>query len=330
MKDVPVRDERIIHESSGWDMSDIKNKIVEEVKKVICGKDDVIELVMTAILAGGHVLIEDVPGVGKTTMALAFSRTMGLDYGRVQFTPDVLPSDILGFSVFDKDTHEMHYQKGAIFHNLFLADELNRASSRTQSALLEAMEEGQVTIDEKTYPLPSPFIVFATQNPSGSAGTSLLPDSQMDRFTVRISMGYPANSDEKAMLMNRQDGRDPLKDVQRICTAEDMMRMQDEAAKIHVRDKLFDYIVALSDATRNHPDLERGASPRATLALTAMAKAYAYMHDHDYVSDEDVQTVFVPVISHRLLLTPEAEFNDVKTDDIAKEIIKKSTQQRKI
>ena len=305
-------------------VSDVKKLILEEVKKVICGKDNVIRLVMTAILSGGHILIEDVPGVGKTTMALAFSRTMGLDYGRVQFTPDVLPSDIIGFSVLDKETKEMHYQKGAIFHNLFLADELNRASSRTQSAFLEAMEEGQITMDEKTYPLPDPFIVFATQNPSGSAGTSLLPDSQMDRFTVRLSMGYPGNVDEKNMLMNRQDGRNPMKEIERICSAEDLMRMREEASKVHVRDRLFDYIVALADATRNHPDLERGASPRATLALTAMAKAFAYMNNHDYVSDEDVRAVFVPVMAHRLLLTPEAEFNDLKTESIAEEILAKT------
>lgn len=310
-------------------VSDVKKLILEEVKKVICGKDNVIRLVMTAILSGGHILIEDVPGVGKTTMALAFSRTMGLDYGRVQFTPDVLPSDIIGFSVLDKETKEMHYQKGAIFHNLFLADELNRASSRTQSAFLEAMEEGQITMDEKTYPLPDPFIVFATQNPSGSAGTSLLPDSQMDRFTVRLSMGYPGNVDEKNMLMNRQDGRNPMKEIERICSAEDLMRMREEASKVHVRDRLFDYIVALADATRNHPDLERGASPRATLALTAMAKAFAYMNNHDYVSDEDVRAVFVPVMAHRLLLTPEAEFNDLKTESIAEEILAKMRVQGK-
>lgn len=310
-------------------VSDVKKQILEEVKKVICGKDNVIRLVMTAILSGGHILIEDVPGVGKTSMALAFSRTMGLDYGRVQFTPDVLPSDIIGFSVLDKETKEMHYQKGAIFHNLFLADELNRASSRTQSAFLEAMEEGQITMDEQTYPLPDPFIVFATQNPSGSAGTSLLPDSQMDRFTVRLSMGYPGNVDEKNMLMNRQDGRNPMKEIERICSAEDLMRMRDEASKVHVRDRLFDYIVALADATRNHPDLERGASPRATLALTSMAKAYAYMNNHDYVSDDDVRAVFVPVMAHRLLLTPEAEFNDMKTESIAEDILAKTRVQGK-
>lgn len=305
-------------------MAELKDRIIDEVKKVICGKDEVIKLVMTGMLSGGHILIEDVPGVGKTSMALAFSKTMGLDYGRVQFTPDVLPSDITGFSIFDKETKEMHYQKGAIFHNLFLADELNRASSRTQSAFLEAMEEGQVTVDEKTYPLPTPFIVFATQNPSGASGTSLLPDSQMDRFTVRISMGYPAHDDEKSMLMNRQDGNNPMTTVEQICTAEDMMRMQEEVTKIHVRESLFDYIVTLSDATRNHPDLERGASPRATLALTAMAKAYAYMNNRQIVMPEDVQAVFVSVMSHRLLLTPDAEFNDINTVDIAKEIVKKT------
>ena len=186
------------------------------------------------------------------------------------------------------------------------------------------MEEGQITMDEKTYPLPDPFIVFATQNPSGSAGTSLLPDSQMDRFTVRLSMGYPGNVDEKNMLMNRQDGRNPMKEIERICSAEDLMRMRTEASKVHVRDKLFDYIVALADATRNHPDLERGASPRATLALTSMAKAFAYMNNHDFVSDEDVRAVFVPVMAHRLLLTPEAEFNDLKTESIAEEILAKT------
>ena len=306
----------------------LKNRIMSEVKKVICGKDEVIRLVMTAMLSGGHILIEDVPGVGKTSMALAFSKAMGLDYGRVQFTPDVLPSDITGFTIFDKDTKEMHYKKGAIFHNLFLADELNRASSRTQSAFLEAMEEGQVTVDEKTYPMPVPFIVFATQNPSGASGTSLLPDSQVDRFAVRISMGYPARPDEKTMILNRQDGRKPMETIERICTGEDFLQMQQEAGKVHLRDKLLDYIVILAEATRNHPDLERGASPRATLALTAMAKAYAYMHDRDFVTDDDVRAVFCPVVSHRLLLTPEAEFNDVKTDDIAQEILKKTIMPR--
>ena len=210
-------------------MSDKTNEIITEIKKVICGKDYVILLALAGILSGGHVLIEDVPGVGKTTMAVAFSRAMGLDYGRVQFTPDVLPSDITGFSVFDKRTQSMQYQPGSIFHNLFLADELNRASSRTQSALLEAMEEGQVTVDGNTYALPKPFTVFATQNPSGASGTSLLPDSQMDRFAIRISMGYPSATDEKAMLESRKEGFNPISAVRRLCSAMELSMMPAEA-----------------------------------------------------------------------------------------------------
>lgn len=303
-------------------MSEKTNQIIDEIKKVICGKDYVILLALTGILSGGHVLIEDVPGVGKTTMALAFSRAMGLDYGRVQFTPDVLPSDITGFSVFDKHSQTMKYQPGSVFHNLFLADELNRASSRTQSALLEAMEEGQVTVDGNTYALPKPFVVFATQNPSGASGTSLLPDSQMDRFAIRISMGYPSTSDEKAMILNRKDGSNPLSAVQTLCNADMILAMQDEVNQVFVSDAVLDYIVALIAKTRSHKDLERGASPRATLALTSMAKAYAYTFHRNYVVPADVQTVFAPVMCHRFLLTPEAEVNGKRTVDVAKDILK--------
>ena len=187
-------------------MGTISENIIYEIKKVICGKDYIIAQALTAILAGGHILMEDVPGVGKTTMAVAFSKTMGLNYGRVQFTPDVLPSDITGFSLYDKNTNTMKYQPGSIFHNLFLADELNRASTRTQSALLEAMEEGNVTVDGNTYMLPKPFTVIATQNPTGASGTSLLPDSQIDRFMIRLSIGYPSAKDEKAMIESRKNG----------------------------------------------------------------------------------------------------------------------------
>lgn len=303
-------------------MSEKTNQIIDEIKKVICGKDYVILMALTGILSGGHVLIEDVPGVGKTTMALAFSRTMGLDYGRVQFTPDVLPSDITGFSVYDKESQTMKYQPGSVFHNLFLADELNRASSRTQSALLEAMEEGQVTVDGNTYPLPKPFVVFATQNPSGASGTSLLPDSQMDRFAIRISMGYPSTADEKAMIVNRKDGVNPLDFVERLCDAGMIAQMQDEVNRVYLSDTVLDYIVALIAKTRSFKDLERGASPRATLALTSMAKAYAYTFHRNYVIPSDVQTVFAPVMCHRLILTPEAEVNGKRTVDVAKDIIK--------
>lgn len=303
-------------------MREKTSQIVDEIKKVICGKDEIIRLILQSVLAGGHVLMEDVPGVGKTTMAVSFAKTMGMDYGRVQFTPDVLPSDITGFSLMDQETHTMKYQKGAVFHNLFLADELNRASARTQSALLEAMEEGQVTVDDKTYPLPKPFVVIATQNPSGASGTSLLPDSQMDRFAIRISMGYPSQDNEIEMLMNRQNGANPLSELNTICSIEDILQMQEETSKMYVKYRVLKYIVALMDRTRNHRMLARGGSPRATLALTAMAKAYAYMTDRDYVIPDDVKAVFPAVMCHRMLLTPEAEFKEISTMEIAKEILK--------
>lgn len=302
-------------------MGSLTEGIVHEVKKVICGKDYVIEQTLTAILAGGHVLMEDVPGVGKTTLALAFSKTMGLNFGRVQFTPDVLPSDITGFSMYDRNTDTMKYQPGAIFHNLFLADELNRASSRTQSALLEAMEEANVTVDGNTYMLPDPFIVFATQNPTGASGTSLLPDSQIDRFMVRISMGYPSAKYEKAMIEGRKNGINPMDNVRQQCNAKMLLEMQKSVNNIFVHDAVTDYIIALVNKTRGHADLERGASPRATLAFNAMAKAHAYLAGREYAVPKDVQAVFLPVITHRLILTPEAEVNGKNTTEIAKEIL---------
>jgi MoxR-like ATPase len=302
-------------------MGILTDGIIHEVKKVISGKDNVIEQALTAILAGGHILMEDVPGVGKTTMALAFSKTMGLNFGRVQFTPDVLPSDITGFSMYDRNTDTMKYQPGAIFHNLFLADELNRASSRTQSALLEAMEEANVTVDGNTYMLPDPFIVFATQNPTGASGTSLLPDSQIDRFMVRISMGYPSAKYEKAMIERRKNGTNPMDTVKTLCSAHQLLEMQSQVNNVFVHDAVTDYIIALVNKTRGHHDLARGASPRASLAFNQMAKAYAYLNGRTYVVPKDVQQVFLPAITHRLILTPEAEVNGKNTVEIAKEIL---------
>ena len=278
-------------------------RILEEVKKAVCGKDHVLVWVLTVLLARGHVLLEDIPGVGKTTMALAFSRALGLEYGRVQFTPDVLPSDITGYSVYQKETGKLVYQPGAVLCNLFLADELNRATSRTQSALLEAMEEGQVTVDGVSHPIPQPFIVFATQNPTGAAGTQLLPDSQMDRFTVRLSIGYPAPEDERNMVLARQ-GVNPL-----------------QTAAVYIKTELIDYIVALIDATRKHPMILRGASPRATLSLTAMAKAVAYVQRRDYVVPKDIQVTFPQVIAHRLLLAPEAGARQITPEQLLDEIL---------
>ncbi len=285
---------------------EVSQRVLDQVRRVVVGKDEQLLWVLAAILAKGHILLEDVPGVGKTTMALAFSRVLSLDYSRVQFTPDVLPSDVTGYSIPDAATGELRYQSGAILSNLFLADELNRATSRTQSALLEAMEEGQVTVDGVSHPLPKPFVVIATQNPTGAAGTSLLPDSQLDRFMVRVSLGYPSVKDEVAMVLNRQEGN-PLESLCPLLTREQLLALQQLVARTHMNEIVVTYLVRLISATREHPDILRGASPRATLAVTAMAKAVAQLRGRDYVIPGDVQEVFLQTVAHRLLLSPRAE-----------------------
>ena len=303
------------------------SQIVSEVKKVIVGKDRVLLWVLTAILAKGHILLEDIPGVGKTSMALAFSKALGLDYGRVQFTPDVLPSDITGYSVYQKETGKMVYQPGAVLTNVFLADELNRATSRTQSALLEAMEEGQVTVDGQTYPLPQPFFVIATQNPTGASGTQLLPDSQMDRFAIRLSIGYPAPGDERELVLNRQRGN-PLDQVQQVVSKAELLQLQQQAEQVFMNPQVIDYMVALVAATRNHPMILRGASPRATLSMASMAKTVAMLKGRDFVTPDDVQTVFVDTVAHRLLLAPEAEARQINEIRLLQEIMKKTPAPR--
>ncbi len=274
--------------------------IVHEVSKAIVGKDEVMIKILLAILAGGHILMEDIPGVGKTTMAVAMSKALGLAYNRVQFTPDVLPSDITGYSIYDKNTGTMNYQKGAVLCNLFLADELNRATSRTQSALLQAMEEGEVTVDGNTYPLPQPFIVIATQNPTGAKGTQMLPDSQMDRFMLRLSMGYPAHEDEIEMIKRRQNGV-MLDSVLQVVSREELLRLRLEVEGIYIKDELIDYIVRLCARTREDPRIIQGASPRASLALTALSKATAWIQGRDYVLPKDVRFIFADCIEHRLI-----------------------------
>ena len=283
-------------------------EILGEVKKAVVGKDNVLAKVLLAILARGHILLEDIPGVGKTTMALAFSKALSLKYNRVQFTPDVMPSDITGFSIYNKATGAMEYQPGAVLCNLFLADELNRATSRTQSALLEAMEEGQVTVDGVSHPVPQPFLVIATQNPAGASGTQPLPDSQMDRFMVRLSMGYPAPADEFAMVRRKQ-GNNPLDQVRQVLDLNSLAALRAQADQVFVSDPVLDYIIRLVNATRSHPMIVQGASPRASLALTAMAKAAALVFGRDFVNPEDVSMVFADVVTHRLILSPRAEAN---------------------
>ena len=294
----------------------IVQKIIAELRKAVQGKDQVLIWILMTILANGNVLLEDIPGVGKTTIALAFSRALGLDYGRVQFNPDVLPSDITGYSVYDKQSGKMSYQKGAILCNLFLADELNRATSRTQSALLEAMEEGQVTVDGITHPLPRPFTVIATQNPTGAAGTQLLPDSQMDRFTVRLSVGYPKPNDELDMVLVRQGGVNPLDQVKQIVSKEELVAMQDAVNSIYVKDTVISYVVTLIGKTRQHLLISRGASPRATLAVVSMAKSTAFMNGRDYVLPADVQTVFAGTVAHRLLMSADAQAQGTRPEQV--------------
>ncbi len=295
-------------------------QVLQAVRQVVSGKDRVLMWVMAAMLARGHILLEDIPGVGKTTMALAFSKALQLKCSRVQFTPDVLPSDVTGYSVLDQSQGKMIYQPGAVLCNLFLADELNRATSRTQSALLEAMEEGSVTVDGITHPIPQPFLVIATQNPTGAAGTQLLPDSQMDRFMLRLQMGYPDAQSELAMVKNRQKG-DPLQALEPLMTREMLVQLQDTVAATYLSDVVVTYIIDLVSATRHSPLIARGASPRATLAITALSKAMAQLQGRDYVLPEDVKEVFVQATAHRLLLSPMAEGQGLTAEAVLQQLL---------
>ena len=275
---------------------------------------------MVAILARGHILLEDIPGVGKTTMALAFAKAMDLRFSRMQFTPDVLPSDVTGFSIYNKATGKLEYQPGAIFCNLFLADELNRATSRTQSALLEAMEEGQVTVDGVSHPVPQPFLVIATQNPAGAAGTQLLPDSQLDRFLLRLSIGYPAPADELELLRRRQYSQ-AMEPVRQVLSRDQLAHLREMVDNIHISDEVLQYIVRLINATRTHPQLAQGASPRATLAVAAASRAAAFLRGRDYVIPEDVQCIWRDVIAHRLIPITGSE-GTITGGTVAAEILK--------
>jgi MoxR-like ATPase len=296
------------------------NEITNEVKKAIKGKDRAIVTTLLAILANGNILIEDIPGVGKTTMAVAFSKALGLEYKRVQFTPDTLPSDITGFTVYNKEANTLTFNKGAIFCNLFLADELNRTSSRTQAALLEAMEENQVTVEGKSYKLQKPFSVIATQNPTGASGTQLLPDSQVDRFMIRLSMGYPDENAECKMLISKSNAN-PIENIETIVTKEQLLQMQNSVKEVHLSKDMAKYIVSLITATRNNNLISRGASPRATLALTDMAKAVAFAEERDYVVPRDVQNIFLPVLSHRIILSSEAVTRQFSAERVLKDIL---------
>lgn len=296
--------------------------VINEIKKVIVGKDEIISKVFMAMLSGGHILLDDVPGVGKTTLALSFSRALGLEYKRVQLTSDSMPSDIVGFSVYDKDSGNIEYKPGAVMTNLFLADEINRTSSRTQSALLEVMEEGRVTVDGVTRPVPQPFIVIATQNPVGSAGTQMLPDSQLDRFMIRTQMGYPDFKSQVNILKDRHSAN-PLDNIKGITDAEGLMKLREKVTSVYIADSIYEYITSLAEATRHHALVMQGLSPRGALALCRMCRAYAYVHGRDYVIPEDIAAVFPDVVGHRLMLQPKARLTNTTAYDITAELLAK-------
>lgn len=294
--------------------------VMNEVKKAVIGKDDCVELAMAAILAGGHILIDDIPGVGKTTLAMAFARAMAMDSQRVQFTPDVLPADILGFSMYQKEQGAFVYQPGAVMTNLFLGDEINRTSPKTQSALLEVMEEGCVTVDGTTRKVPEPFLVIATENPVGSIGTQLLPESQLDRFMICMTMGYPAAEDEIEIAKGKSKAM-PLAQVQGVIPAQELLQIRSKVDEVFVHDELYEYIVALMQATREHPMIELGVSPRGTIAMVRMVKAIAFLKMRDYVTPDDVQRVLPAVAGHRIVLNAKARVGHVAREDILKQVL---------
>lgn len=294
--------------------------ILAEVSKAFIGKNEIVKKVLMTIYAGGHILLEDCPGVGKTTLAVAFSKTLGLSSKRIQFTPDTLPSDITGFTVFNRETNHFEYRDGAANCQLLLADEINRTSPKTQSALLEVIEEHTVTVDGETHVLPSPFICIATQNPVGSAGTQSLPESQLDRFMICLSIGYPS-LENQMRIINAQRYSNPLSDVRPVTNAQNLLEVQNYLTSVRVADSVLSYTIRLCEATRVHPLVELGISPRGVSALVKMARAGAVLRERNYVVPEDVQSVFFDVCAHRLILRPQAQVDGITVRDILAEIL---------
>ncbi len=296
-------------------------QILTEVGKAITGKRPVIEKVLMALLAGGHVLLDDVPGVGKTTLAVAVSKTLGLQFRRIQFTPDVLPSDIVGFSMIERGSGQLRYVPGVVSDaNLLLGDEINRTSSKTQSALLEAMEENQVTVDGVVHPLKRPFCVIATQNQVGTAGTQPLPQAQMDRFLVQLSIGYPDFDSQMAIIRDRQT-TNPLDSVRQVVDSTAVPALQQEVDRVTVKDEIIAYITRLAMASREHPNLQLGVSPRGALSVSRMAKACAFLEGRSYVIPEDVQAVFADVCAHRVLLSQQARLAHVTAGQVMEDLL---------
>lgn len=294
-------------------------RVKEEIKKAVMGKDDIVEKVIAAMLAGGHILLEDIPGVGKTTLAMAIAKSMALSYKRVQFTPDVLPSDIVGFSMYNQLTQRFEYEKGPVFCNLFLADEINRTSPKTQSALLEVMEEGSVTVDGITRELASPFTVIATENPLGSSGTQMLPESQLDRFMICLSMGYPEHKAAIDILKNNVNK--PLEMIKNVISVEEFRELQKKTEEVFVHDSIYEYIVTLVECTRINTLFSMGASPRGSIALLKMSKAIAILNGRNYVTPEDISSVFVDTLGHRVKLSARARTEGKNVKMALKELL---------
>ena len=312
------RRERCLMEKS----IELINMVAEQVKKVVVGKDYIIDKILTVILAKGHILIEDIPGVGKTTLALAFAKAMDLKQNRLQFTPDVLPTDVVGYSIINNLGEEI-YKPGAIMCNIFLADEINRTSSKTQSALLEVMEEGKVTVDQVTREVPKPFVVIATQNPIGSIGTQMLPESQLDRFMVRLTIGYPDLRSEVNLLKDRRD-KNPLDMVDKVIGETELEKIQSLVEDVYIHDALYEYMAWLSGATRNHALIDLGVSPRGTIALMNMVKASAFLKGRDYVIPDDIKGMFYDVVSHRIILSSKAKLNHIRVSELLEDILRQT------
>lgn len=303
------------------ELSELMNELVNQIQKVIIGKETAVKMLITSLISGGHVLIEDVPGTGKTTLAMALSKATALSCKRVQFTPDVMASDITGFTMYKKTEETFEYRKGLIMTNIFIADEINRTSPKTQSALLEAMEEKRVTVDGISHTLPNPFMVIATENEVGYVGTFPLPEAQLDRFLLKLTIGYPSIKDETMILYSRKTS-DPLESIVPICSAEDIEACINAVKDVHIAPAIYKYIVNIVSSTRNHPFITLGASPRASLALMRASQSCAFMNGRDYITPEDIAQMAPYVLPHRIHLTQEARVKHITVDNVISEIMK--------
>jgi MoxR-like ATPase len=301
-------------------IAQVASRLRENIQKVVVGKDEVINLTLVAVLCEGHLLLEDVPGIGKTTLARALAASLGCTFKRIQFTPDLLPSDVTGLNWFNQKQQVFEFRPGPVISQVVLADEINRATPRTQSALLEAMQERQVTVDGITHYLPRPFLVIATQNPVELEGTFPLPEAQIDRFLLRVAIGYPTKQEENAIL-ERFRTFDPLHELEPVTTPEEISQLQEERRQVRVEETVRDYIVAVARATRSHPEIELGASPRASLALYWAAQAWAGIHDRDYVLPDDIKFVAPHVLTHRLMISPQAQLRGRQPQELVADIV---------